>query len=188
MNALWIEFINSDWHDYTGRGPDRDRLDEPDWIRSFLADWNLPSISCGEVEVVSALQDLRSLLQRFVSTLVADGPLQRDDVAMLNQYLTARPVTPTVEVADESFRLRLTPESEGIDAVLFAIAESFAAFLIEGEPDRLKTCENPDCRWVFYDTTRSRTRRWCADSCGNLMKVRRFRKKKSKTGKKKRKR
>ncbi len=34
--------------------------------------------------------------------------------------------------------------------------------------------ENPD------DTTRSRTRRWCADSCGNLIKVRKCRQKKKK--------
>ena len=63
--------------------------------------------------------------------------------------------------------------------MLFGITESFAAFLAEGDPTRLKLCENRDCRWVFYDTTRSRTRRWCADTCGNLIKVREFRRRKT---------
>jgi len=70
--------------------------------------------------------------------------------------------------------------------VLFAVVESFASFLVEGDPERLKLCENPDCRWVFYDTSRSRTRRWCADSCGNLLKVRKCRQKKKETPRRRR--
>ena len=81
-----------------------------------------------------------------------------------------------------SARARLVPKKPGLHAVLFEIASSFAAFLVEGDPDRLKLCDNPDCQWVFYDTTRRRTRRWCEDACGNLMKVRRFRAKKRKGG------
>jgi predicted RNA-binding Zn ribbon-like protein len=34
-------------------------------------------------------------------------------------------------------------------------------------PDRLRRCARPECDLVFYDTTRSRTRRWHADDpCG----------------------
>ena len=34
-------------------------------------------------------------------------------------------------------------------------------------PDRLRRCAHPPCDLVFYDTTRSRTRRWHADDpCG----------------------
>ena len=35
------------------------------------------------------------------------------------------------------------------------------------EPDRLRCCARPECDLLFYDTTRSRTRRWHAeDPCG----------------------
>jgi predicted RNA-binding Zn ribbon-like protein len=35
------------------------------------------------------------------------------------------------------------------------------------EPDRLRRCARPECDLLFYDTTRSRTRRWHAeDPCG----------------------
>ncbi|TMC65135.1 MAG: CGNR zinc finger domain-containing protein [Chloroflexota bacterium] len=37
------------------------------------------------------------------------------------------------------------------------------------------SCENPDCRWVYYDESANQNRRWCEDSCANLMRVRRFR-------------
>ncbi|MDT3426149.1 putative RNA-binding Zn ribbon-like protein [Paenibacillus forsythiae] len=49
--------------------------------------------------------------------------------------------------------------------------------IVEGKkPSRFRICDNPDCRWAYYDDTRNRSKRYCDDkACGNLMKVRRFR-------------
>jgi predicted RNA-binding Zn ribbon-like protein len=56
------------------------------------------------------------------------------------------------------------------------IAASFAHTLAEGDTKRIRICENRDCRWVFYDTTRNYSKRYCDEkACGNLMKVRKFR-------------
>ncbi len=179
MDLLWIDFINSDWHDPLGKAPGRDELDDPAWLRRLLDRWSLRKVDVRSRDTQAALRDLRSLLQAFVRTLVRDGSLRPAELAALNRYLAARPVTSRLEIEDDAFRLRLTPTAKGLDGVLFSVAESFAVFLAEGDPTRLKLCENHDCRWVFYDTTRSRTRRWCADSCGNLIKVREFRRRKT---------
>ena len=41
---------------------------------------------------------------------------------------------------------------------------------------RLKACRGDDCRWVFIDNSRNRSRRWCAMAeCGNRAKVAAFR-------------
>lgn len=41
---------------------------------------------------------------------------------------------------------------------------------------RLRACEKPDCRWLFLDTSKNHTRRWCdMKICGNRMKAQRFR-------------
>jgi predicted RNA-binding Zn ribbon-like protein len=52
-----------------------------------------------------------------------------------------------------------------------SLAAALARRLIEElnalEPDRLQPCARPECDLLFYDTTRSRTRRWHAeDPCG----------------------
>jgi len=40
---------------------------------------------------------------------------------------------------------------------------------------RLRQCSNPECRWLFLDTSKNHTRRWCdMKICGNRMKARRF--------------
>jgi hypothetical protein len=42
--------------------------------------------------------------------------------------------------------------------------------------DRLRLCDNPVCRLVFLDGSKSGTRRWCDDAgCGNRQRVRRYR-------------
>jgi predicted RNA-binding Zn ribbon-like protein len=52
-----------------------------------------------------------------------------------------------------------------------SLAAGLARRLVEEldalEPDRLRRCARPECDLLFYDTTRSRTRRWHAeDPCG----------------------
>jgi predicted RNA-binding Zn ribbon-like protein len=48
-----------------------------------------------------------------------------------------------------------------------ALARRLVDELDELEPDRLRRCARPECDLLFYDTTRSRTRRWHAeDPCG----------------------
>jgi predicted RNA-binding Zn ribbon-like protein len=39
----------------------------------------------------------------------------------------------------------------------------------------LRECGNPECRWLFLDTSKNHTRRWCdMKICGNRIKARRF--------------
>jgi predicted RNA-binding Zn ribbon-like protein len=41
--------------------------------------------------------------------------------------------------------------------------------------DRVHSCHDPECRWLFLDTSKNHTRRWCdMKLCGNRMKARRF--------------
>jgi predicted RNA-binding Zn ribbon-like protein len=48
-----------------------------------------------------------------------------------------------------------------------ALARRLIEELSALEPDRLRRCARPECDLLFYDTTRSRTRRWHAeDPCG----------------------
>jgi predicted RNA-binding Zn ribbon-like protein len=43
--------------------------------------------------------------------------------------------------------------------------------------DRLKMCDSPECRWVFFDRSKPANRRWCSsDRCGNRQKVHTYRK------------
>jgi predicted RNA-binding Zn ribbon-like protein len=59
----------------------------------------------------------------------------------------------------------------------FNIMSSFGELLTVVDKERLRICENPDCRFLFYDNSRNSTKRHCQHNCSNLMKARRFREK-----------
>lgn len=70
----------------------------------------------------------------------------------------------------------LTPADAGVASALGALAVDLATAQAKGTLDRLKICNAPDCGFVFYDHSRSRTSRWCSmDTCGNRVKTRRYR-------------
>ncbi|MDX6262256.1 MAG: hypothetical protein QOH84_3944 [Kribbellaceae bacterium] len=58
------------------------------------------------------------------------------------------------------------------DPVVGRIIQAVAALVAEGNWSRLRYCANDECSEVFYDTTRSRTRRWHSyEYCGNRTNV-----------------
>lgn len=72
--------------------------------------------------------------------------------------------------ADPSF----AAASTGVDAVVTRLALVLVEARAAGVLDRLKTCHH--CRWVFHDTSRNRSGRWCAmTACGGRAKARAYR-------------
>ena len=74
-------------------------------------------------------------------------------------------------------------EAAGLDAVTARVALA-AAELFAGEHlHRVRECEGLQCGWLFLDSTRNGTRRWCvAEQCGSLDRVTRFRAKRKIAG------
>jgi predicted RNA-binding Zn ribbon-like protein len=68
------------------------------------------------------------------------------------------------------------PGSSPVDLPLW-ILTLIAWELLESPLVRhVKSCGNPTCRWLFLDTSKNHTRRWCdMRVCGNRMKGERFR-------------
>jgi predicted RNA-binding Zn ribbon-like protein len=53
-------------------------------------------------------------------------------------------------------------------------AASAGDLLTGGGVDHLGVCDNPGCGWLYLDTTRNHSRRWCSmELCGNAAKSRR---------------
>jgi predicted RNA-binding Zn ribbon-like protein len=73
------------------------------------------------------------------------------------------------------YQLKLNSRSTG-DALVAEIARSAVAVLTSGEIARVKECAGGrDCGWLFLDSTKSGTRRWCRMSlCGSRAKSKRY--------------
>lgn len=175
MGELSLEFMNSDWRDYRGSGRREDRLRDPEWVRQFLARWGLEVGAEPGRASLASLAALRELLWRIAGAIAADREPEAGDVEALNGVLGASQASRRLVREGAGYRLELVAPRRDWSWVAAEIAASFAGLLASRDPQRVKICNNPDCGWIFYDESKSRTRRWCDDACGNLVKVRRFR-------------
>ncbi|MEX2221080.1 MAG: ABATE domain-containing protein [Candidatus Rokuibacteriota bacterium] len=66
------------------------------------------------------------------------------------------------------------PDPPGLDRVGWWVARSAAELLTSPDLTGVRECAGYDCGWLFMDTTKNRSRRWCdMATCGNRAKGRR---------------
>jgi len=120
--------------------------------------------------------ELREVLYRTFAGLAAGRSPRPSDLAMLNALLPAALAHLRVAPDGGRFGWGWDGSAVSLDRLLWPVARDAAVFLTSTDLSRLRTCGNPRCRWVFLDTTKSGTRRWCSMAvCGNRDKLRRFR-------------
>jgi predicted RNA-binding Zn ribbon-like protein len=113
---------------------------------------------------------LRTALRGSLALRAGQPPGDRD-LSRINDVLARFPLR--LDMQPDGM-LRLSPGSVG--AGIGGIAAIVAGCAANGSWHRLRICAAPDCRWVFYDTSRNGAGRWCSmATCGNRDKTRRYR-------------
>ncbi|MFC5405891.1 CGNR zinc finger domain-containing protein [Cohnella soli] len=173
---LWDDFLNSVHRDWRGDGTATDKLDDEAWLREWFASERLNPERLPNGKEMASLKRLRELLQRMAEVF-AGGHFPSDaDVDGLNAVMVESPVIRQLTSNGNGYKLVYTAAVREWRSIEAIIAASFAETMAEGDPSRIRICDNPNCRWVYHDDTRNRSKRYCDDKlCGNLMKVRRFR-------------
>jgi predicted RNA-binding Zn ribbon-like protein len=173
-DVLYLDFLNSEFRDFRGRWV-RDNLQNEEWLTAFLQRWHLSGPGPIDSDTLQALIALRSCMRRIVESLPERAP-RPEDLAELNDFMQHVSNVPQLQWDGEQYHLELLPVQKNWLWVMAEIALSFADLLTHEDTRRLKICENNHCRGIFYDESKSRTRRYCtSDKCGNLLKLRRFR-------------
>jgi len=120
-------------------------------------------------------QRLHAALHQSLNALLDKEPLQRDWVEPINEVLRITEGHDELLQQNGKWGLEFVAREGGLDWLLAAIARSAAELIAEGATSRLRICSNPGCGLFFYDTSRTRRRRWCSMSrCGNRHKVAAF--------------
>lgn len=58
---------------------------------------------------------------------------------------------------------------------LWLLTRAASRLLLSENVQQVRACANAECRWLFMDTSKNHTRRWCdMKLCGNRMKARRY--------------
>lgn len=128
-----------------------------------------------EARVLRRIGRVRAAIRELLVASVDQRPPSAGALGEVNRALRVRYVTYLLPAPD-GVSLDHRHEGDPVEGALGRLAESVARELTQGRPERLRVCENPDCRWVFVDTSHSGRRKWCdMRTCGNRVKVARHR-------------
>jgi predicted RNA-binding Zn ribbon-like protein len=111
---------------------------------------------------------LRNAMYRLFAAVARQEPPAVEDVENLDRELDRLCIG-----ADLSLAWRDPPDT--LDGFMGAVVHDAVRLVTDpAERSRVRLCEAPDCVWLFYDSSRNRSRRWCdMRQCGNRMKARR---------------
>ncbi|HET8541178.1 MAG TPA: ABATE domain-containing protein [Anaeromyxobacter sp.] len=122
---------------------------------------------------------LREALYRIFTAIASGREAPAGDLARVSDHLgRALAHRRLVRGGPTCCALEWTDPPDALDAPLWRVAASAAELLTSG-PDlaRVRQCglhDTHECSWLFMDSTRARTRRWCSmRECGNKAKARR---------------
>jgi predicted RNA-binding Zn ribbon-like protein len=147
-----------------------DKLESPESAAAVLRPLGLPPED--DAPAAARLDLVRAVRSDLMDLVAAADP---EDHAGHWAALSGR-------VSSTTFRQDFTGPGEARlrqvagDPVLGGIVQAVAALVAAGEWSRIRLCANDVCRVAFYDTSRSRTRRWHSyEVCGNRSNVAAYR-------------
>jgi predicted RNA-binding Zn ribbon-like protein len=150
-----------------------------DWLqgRVGIDASGVPESAAVLARVVRARAAFRELWDSVIEGRTADGAAldEMNRVLRHRSLLELRAARP--DGGGAGYRLAERTSADPVDGALARLAEPLALTL--GSTDaigRMRTCADDECRWVFFDGSRTHQRRWCdMASCGNRAKAARHR-------------
>jgi predicted RNA-binding Zn ribbon-like protein len=117
---------------------------------------------------------LRDALTSIFTSVSEGRSLRQGAIEVLNDELAGAMSRSQVVSTDTGFAWLWAEGGRALDCVLWPIARSAADLLTDGPLRTIRICQGRGCGWLFLDTSRNATRRWCdMRICGNRAKARR---------------
>ncbi|MFN3685443.1 CGNR zinc finger domain-containing protein [Salinarimonas sp.] len=121
------------------------------------------------------MRRLRAALARiFAAAIAGDAPEPADLACLDATSAAARDQARLVWGPAGLVRASVAPEPVALAHALRPVIASAEALLTAERLTRVRVCASSTCGWLFLDTSKNRSRRWCCmEVCGNREKGRR---------------
>ena len=157
-----------------GWGERYERLTTPSELKRWLSlsPLGLSSIRVTRHDLAMA-RSLRGAIWRIAEAILAGTTPPASDVRQMNRLARKIGLVRQLDARAASMHWH----HPSAPAALTTIAQDAVALF--GDPSqraRLRRCENPRCRVIFYDDSRPGSRRWCAPNrCGDRVRAQLYR-------------
>jgi predicted RNA-binding Zn ribbon-like protein len=170
--ALALDLVNTE---IVVRGKPRDLLQTPadvaawwEAARARHPDAREPAgtapLSADDPPTYEAIKRLRASLRRLFEAVAERRAVAQADLDAVNGVLRGGSYVIST-TADGT--ARVTYAAHDPAPLLLPVALSALRLLTDADPHRLHRCGNERCVLLFYDATKSATRRWCSVGCMN---------------------
>ncbi len=119
---------------------------------------------------------LREAMFRIFCGAADCQPQGEEDMKIFNAALSRALAHVRLATSQEGCVRLWGDGDDDLDRMLWPVLRSAMDVLTsEHERTRVHKCESPTCDWLFLDTSRNHSRRWCdMTTCGNRAKARRY--------------
>jgi predicted RNA-binding Zn ribbon-like protein len=191
-NRLCLDFVNTV----------EDRLRNPfDVLKTYhdLLQWGEQAhiLTAHEVEVLreeagrqadeaaNALQwaiTVRETMYHLFRGVIEGAKPQEADLATFNAAFVETMAHACIIPENDGF-VWSWQEQDSLERIVWPIVRSAADLLTSSGLKDVRMCAAEDCGWLFLDTSKNHSRRWCdMKTCGNRAKVRKFYREKRQVG------
>ncbi|MEZ4562714.1 MAG: CGNR zinc finger domain-containing protein [Thermomicrobiales bacterium] len=125
-------------------------------------------------QVLSRVRELRQAIHVVMQSVAHQTEPPVASLATLNAFLVESQGHNQIVRSNEGYEARFHPEDD-MALPIWRLTDSAARLLLSPEHHRVRECPGHDCGWLFLDTTRNHSRRWCDSAdCGNKARVRAY--------------
>ncbi|HUM14386.1 MAG TPA: ABATE domain-containing protein [Candidatus Nitrosotalea sp.] len=125
-------------------------------------------------EALAQALAVREAIYGLFSARAAGLPAPSNDLRTLNRAIGRAMSRAGLVTTGGRFEWAWPDVKPDLDRVLWWVSRSAAELLTSEDLPFVRECAGYDCGWLFMDTTKNRSRRWCdMSTCGNRAKGRR---------------
>lgn len=126
-------------------------------------------------KALASAKNMREILYSILFSIADEKAPEHTDLADFNAYLSRAGVQSKIVWMEERFSWQPDDNKTALDWMIYPIIRSAAELLVSDDVKKVKGCGDRECGWLFLDTSRNQSRRWCdMKDCGNRAKARRF--------------
>jgi predicted RNA-binding Zn ribbon-like protein len=124
--------------------------------------------------VVKRARELREAIYRAFSARVQGAAGEYPDIDLIGRAYAEASAQRMLVDSGDGFELAWPKPPVALEHPLWPVAVSAAELLVSDDRVRVKECATDNCNWLFLDSSKNRSRRWCEmKECGNRAKARR---------------
>ncbi len=126
-------------------------------------------------QLLGRARALRDDIYTLFSTIAIEEQPASDLLERLNGELAEAMSRSCIEKAEDGYRWGWSGFPDEMESLLWPILRSVAELLVNHEKlEKVRECAGDTCGWLFVDTSKNHSRRWCdMRDCGNTAKARR---------------